>query len=376
MKTTWQLIRATFIAWNADKAPRLAAALAFYTMFTLAPVLILVIAIAGWVFGPAAARGQVIGQMQGLVGLAGARAVEEFLRQVSMPKSGLLATTLGLATLLLGVWWVFGELQDALNTIWEVAPRPERRMLEVLKVRLVSFTMLIGVGFLLLGSLVISAALSASGTVLVGRLPAVAAPLQLLNFAVSFGVITLVFALIYKIVPDVNIGWGDVWIGAAVTALLYTTGIYLIGVYLGTSSTASAYGAAGSLVVILIWVYYSAQILFLGAEFTKVYAKQYGSWTIPAGIAVPVTEEARAQQGLASPATIEAARAAQPIGARGAYPRPRRTGCAVDRYAAAVVGFIVGSSSVRRTDRHADKSLLRLTLHTRYIVVAAQRTCV
>jgi membrane protein len=342
MKTTWQMIRATFIAWNADKAPRLAAALAFYTMFTLAPLLILVIAIAGLAFGQAAARGQIIGQIQGLVGFASARAAEEFLRQVSTPKSGIIATVFGLATLLLGVWWVFGELQDALNTIWEVAPRPERRMLDVLKVRLVSFTMMLGVGFLLLVSLIIGAALVAFSTFLVGQMPAFAAILALLNFAVSFGVITLLFALIYKIVPDVIIAWGDVWVGAAVTALLYTIGIYLIGVYLGTSSTASAYGAAGSLVIILIWIYYSAQILFLGAEFTKVYAKQYGSWNILAAIAVPATGAAIAQQGLPSVATVAAARDAEQLVAIRVHTLPRLKGCPFDRYAAAVCGFIVG----------------------------------
>lgn len=342
MKTIWQLIRATFIAWNADKAPRLAAALAFYTMFTLAPLLILVIAITGLVFGSAATRGHIIGQIQGLVGLASARAAEAFLRQVSTPKSGIIATILGLATLLLGVWWVFGELQDALNTIWKVAARPERRMLDVLKIRLVSFTMMLGVGFFLLVSLVMSAALSAFGTFLIGRLPAVAATVQLANFAVSFGVITLLFALIYKIVPDVIIAWGDVWMGATVTALLYTVGIYLIGVYLGTSSTASAYGAAGSLVVILIWIYYSAQILFLGAEFTQVYAQRHGSRNIPEVIAVPVTETARAQPDVAAVSLVAAPHAAPPLDARRAHTRFRWRGYPFDRYAAGILGFIVG----------------------------------
>jgi len=334
MKITWQLVREIVVAWNEDKAPRLAGALAFYTMFTLAPLLILAIGLAGLAFGQEAARGQVVGQIQGLVGTESAHAIEDFLEQVGTPQSGSIVTIVGLATLLLGVWWVFGELQDALNTIWEVAPKPGRSIWKVARIRLVSFAMMLGVGFLLLVSLVISAALSALGTLLIGLMPDFEAMLQLLNFVISFGVITLLFAMIYKIVPDVLISWSDVWIGAAFTALLYTIGKYLIGVYLGTSSTASAYGAAGSLVVILIWIYYSAQILFLGAEFTRIYAQRYGSQIEPAENAVPLTEEARAQQGLPSPTTVLAAQIAQEHLAA-----PRR---AYHRYAAALLGFLAG----------------------------------
>jgi membrane protein len=335
MKTTWQLVRDIVVAWNEDKAPRLAGALAFYTMFTLAPLLILTIGLAGLAFGQEAARGQIVGQIQGLVGFESAHAIEDFLEQIGTSRSGGFVTFVGLATLLLGIWWVFGELQDALNTIWEVAPKPGRSLWKVARIRLVSFAMMIGVGFLLLVSLVISAALSALGTYLIGLLPEFETMLQLLNFVISFAVITLLFAMIYKIVPDVLISWSDVWIGAAFTALLYTIGKYLIGVYLGTSSTASTYGAAGSLVIILIWIYYSAQILFLGAEFTKIYAQRYGSRLIPLSIAVPVTEEARAQQGLPSPTAVAAAEIAQK---QLASPTPRR----YDRHAAAVLGFMAG----------------------------------
>jgi membrane protein len=203
--------------------------------------------------------------------------------------------------------------------------------------------MMLAIGFLLLVSLVVSAVLSAFGTFLIGLLPDFQMLLQALNFIISFAVITLLFALIYKVVPDLTIAWGDVWIGAAVTALLYTIGKYLIGVYLGTSSTASAYGAAGSLVVILIWVYYSAQILFLGAEFTRVYAQKYGSWIVPTEIAVPVTEETRARQGTPSRATIEAAHDGQEQFDGTLEKTPPRSGWgAYDRYAAAALGFIVG----------------------------------
>jgi len=342
-RVIWELLTNTFSEWNEHKAPRLAAALAFYTMFTLAPLLIVVIAVAGLAFGEQAARGQIIGQIQGLVGAESAQVIQNFLEQVNAPKSNLVATIIGLGTLLLGEWWVFGELQDALNTIWEVAPKPGRSLLEVLKVRFISFAMMLAIGFLLLVSLVASAVLSAFGTLLVGLLPDFQMLLQALNFIISFVVITLLFAMIYKVVPDLTIAWGDVWIGAAVTALLYTIGKYLIGVYLGTSSTASAYGAAGSLVIILIWVYYSAQILFLGAEFTRVYAQKYGSWIVPTEIAVPVTEQARARQGTPSRATIEAAHDAQQQ-LDGALEKttPRSRWGAYDRYAAAAFGFIVG----------------------------------
>jgi membrane protein len=340
MRSTWNMTKETFLAWNEDKAPRLAASLAFYTMFTLAPLLILVIVAAGLAFGKEAAQGQIIGQIQGLVGAESARAIQDFLAQVARPGSGIVATIIGIATLVIGAWWVFAELQDALDTIWEVAPKPGRSLLAVLKVRFVSFTMMFGVGFLLLVSLVISAALSALGTFLTSQLPEFQALLQVLNQIISFAVITLLFAMIYKVVPDVTIAWGDVWMGAGMTALLYTIGKYLIGVYLGTSSTASAYGAAGSLVVILIWVYYSAQILFLGAEFTKVYAKRYGSRILPTEIVVPVTEEARAQQGLPSPAALQVSQQAQaPASGAPAGPSRRRI---YDRCTAAVFGFIAG----------------------------------
>ena len=298
MKTIWLLLKDIVVAWNEDRAPRLAAALAFYTMFTLAPMLIVADAIAGRVFGQQATRDQIIAQIEGLIGVESARAIQDFLEQISASTMPATAPIIAVGTLLLGIWWVFGELQDALNTIWKVVPKPGRKLLEVLWARLVSYSLMLGVGFLLLVSLVLSAALAAFGDALVGLLPTFAAPLRVLASAISFGVITLLFAMIYKIVPDGIIAWGDVWIGAAVTALLYTIGKALISIYLGRSSYASSYGGAGSLVVILIYVYYSAQILFLGAEFTRVYAHRYGSRIVPIDIAVPATEEARAQQGL------------------------------------------------------------------------------
>jgi membrane protein len=297
-KKVFDLLKQTFTAFGEDKAPRLAAALAYYTVFSLAPLLVVVIAIAGLAFGQEAARGQITGQIQQLVGVTAAKAIQEILASASKPSSGIVATTIGVVTLLLGAAGVFGQLQDALNTVWGVAPKPGRSFWETIKDRFASFTMVLGVGFLLLVSLSMSTALSALVKYVSGVVPFLAVLGQVLDFVVSFGVVTLLFALLFKYLPDVKIGWRDVWMGAAMTALLFVVGKFAIGLYLGRSGVASAYGAAGSLVVLLLWVYYAAQILLFGAEFTKAYAKNYGSQIVPADDAVPVTPEARAEQGL------------------------------------------------------------------------------
>jgi membrane protein len=245
------------------------------------------------------------------------------IASASQPKAGIIATVASIATLLFGASGVFGALQDALNTIWEVTPKPGRGMLGMLRDRFVSFTMLLGVGFLLLVALVLSAGLAALGKFLGGLLPIPEAVLQAMNFVISFGVITLLFALIYKILPDAEIRWSDVWTGAAVTALLFTIGKFVLGLYLGKGSAGSAYGAAGSLIVVLLWVYYSAQILFFGAEFTQVYANTYGSRVVPSPNAVPLTPEAQAEQGMPRRETVEGAQARdQPD----ASPTPRSEG--------------------------------------------------
>ncbi len=220
------------------------------------------------------------------------------LANFSHPASGIIATVIGLITLLLGAAGVFGQLQDALDTVWEVAPKPGQGIMAIIRQRFISFTMVLGIGFLLLVSLVISAAVSAVGSVISTSVPQSEFVLQAVNFAISFAVIMLLFALIYKVLPDAAIGWRDVWMGAAVTALLFTIGKLLIGLYLGSSSVGSAYGAAGSFVVLLIWIYYSAQILLFGAEFTQVYARTYGSRILPSRNAVKLSEADRVQQGI------------------------------------------------------------------------------
>jgi membrane protein len=294
----WQLVKDTFSEWNDDKVSRLAAALAYYTVFALAPLLVISIGIAGLVFGEEAARGEVVAQLQGLLGTKGAQLVEEMIAASRKTESGIAATAIGLLVLLFGATGVFGELQDSLNTIWEVKPRPGRGWRGILRDRFFSFTMVLGTGFLLLVSLALSAVFAAVGKYLTGFLPAPEIVLQILNFAVSLALITLLFALIFKVVPDATIAWRDVWIGATITALLFSAGKLIIGIYLGKSTMTSTFGAAASLAILLIWIYYSAQILFLGAEFTQVYATRFGSHIEPARGAVPLTTDDRAQQGL------------------------------------------------------------------------------
>lgn len=299
-KEIFGVLKATFQEWQDDKTPRLAAALAYYTVFSLAPLLIIAIAIAGAVFGEEAARGEIVGQIQGLVGQQGAEVIEAAIENAHQPGSntGRIASLISIVALIFGASGVFAQLQDALNTVWEVETKPGRGIKNFLRKRVLSFSMVLGIGFLLIVSLLISAALSALSTYLSGFIPGADFLWQIFNFVFSFAVITLLFAMMYKLLPDVKITWNDVWIGAIITALLFTIGKWLLGVYLARGSFGSTYGAAGSLVIILAWVYYSAQILFFGAEFTQVYARRYGSRIVPDEHAIPLTEEARAKQGM------------------------------------------------------------------------------
>ena len=294
----WDLVRKTLTEWQEDRAPRLAAALAYYTAFSLAPILVIAIAVVGVVFDRQAAREQVVRQINSLAGPQGAELVDSMLNAAQDMGENVLATVFGLLALIFGATGVFGQLQDALNTMWEVAPKPQKGITGFIKKRFFSFTMVVGVGFLLLVSLAISAALSALSEWSVGLLPGLEAVMQGINFVVSLLVITLLFALVFKYVPDAEIAWWDVWLGAGVTALLFTIGKLLIGLYLGNTDVTEGFGAAGALVVILLWVYYSAQISFFGAEFTQVYANAYGSRVVPDEDAVALSEEARLQQGM------------------------------------------------------------------------------
>jgi membrane protein len=297
-QTVVELLKETFNEWNEDKASRLAAALAYHTIFSLAPLLIVAIAIAGAVFGEEAAKGEIVGQIQDLVGGAAAEVIQTMIINTNQAETGTFATIAGIATLLLGATGIFGELQDALNTIWEVAPKPGLGVMNFIRSRVLSFVIVLCIGLLLLLSLVISTALAAFSTWFNGLLPGLGNILGVLNFAISFGLVTLLLAAIYDILPDVKIAWKDVWIGAAATALLFTIGRTLLGIYLGSAAVGSTFGAAGSLVVIVVWIFYSAQILLFGAEFTKVYARKRGARIVPADNAIRLTATARVQQGI------------------------------------------------------------------------------
>ncbi|MGH8001772.1 MAG: YihY/virulence factor BrkB family protein [Brasilonema sp.] len=292
------LFQETFHEWSKDKASRLAAALSYYTIFSIAPLLIIVIAIAGAVFGEAAAQGAIVGQLKDLVGKDGAGVIQEAIKNASQPKTGTIASIISVVVLLFGATGLFNELQDALNTVWEVQPKPGRVMKNMVRQRVTSFAMVLAIGFLLLVSLVISGVLTALVAYFKNVVPGVGFIWQPVNFLLGFAITTLLFGLIFKVLPDVKITWNDVLIGAALTSLLFSIGRYLLGQYLGNGSFGSAYGAAGSVVVILAWVNYAAQILFFGAEFTQVYARKYGSRIVPDKHAIPMTEKARLEQGL------------------------------------------------------------------------------
>jgi membrane protein len=265
MKKYIALFRQTITEFTADKVPRLGAALAYYTIFSLAPLLLVAIAIAGLAFGDEAARNQVFTQLRGVLGPLAAKAVQEMVENAAKPASGVMATIIGIVTLIFGASGVFGQLKDALNTIWDVKAKKTTGILGFIKQRFLSTAMVFGMGFLLLVSLVIDAAIAAI-------VPQGAAIWEALQLIVLLGVVTMLFAAIFRFLPDLKIEWRDVWLGAFLTALMFVIGKFALGLYLGRSAVASTYGAAGSLVVLLLWVYYSAQILLFGAEFTQVYA--------------------------------------------------------------------------------------------------------
>jgi membrane protein len=290
-KEAFSLLKATFFEWLDDQAPMLGAALAYYTVFSLAPLLIITIAIAGLVFGAEAAQGQIFDQLRGLLGDASGKAMEEIVQSASAePKTGVVATVIGLVTLLFGATGVFGQLQASLNIIWGVQPKPGRGILGIIRDRILSFGFILVVGFLLLVSLLLTAAIAFVGKQFEAMIPGTEALIQLLNAILSLAVITLLFAMMFKILPDANIAWRDVWIGAFITALLFTIGKFALGFYLGRSGVASSYGAAGSLIVLLIWAYYSSQIVFFGAELAQVYANRFGSHVTPSSNAIAVSK--------------------------------------------------------------------------------------
>jgi membrane protein len=285
-------------SWREDNASRLGAALAYYTLFSIPPLLVLLIGIAGLVFGRAAVEGRIVHTIQGLVGAQGAAAIQEILRSAGTSHRGALATVIGAVTLVLGASGVFGQLKDALNTVWEVRVKPGRGPMAFLRGNTFSIVLVLGTGFLLLVSLAINAVLAALGDYLGGLLPGGAGTWQVVNNVASLAIVALMFGLMFKFVPDVRLAWRDVALGAVATAVLFTLGEAAIGFYLGRTNVGSAFGAAGSLVILLVWIYYSAQIFLFGAEYTKAYTHRRRSRVVPEAHAEPVSEAQRAQEGI------------------------------------------------------------------------------
>jgi membrane protein len=287
------LLKDTALDWYEDEAPRKAASLAYYTLLSTAPLILFSVALAGVAFGEEAARGQIASQVGAVVGPRAADAIQSVARNAHKSDAGPLSSIVGVVVLLFGASGVFGELQNSMNAIWGVKPKPGRGVKGFLRDRFLSFSMVLGVAFMLLVSLLLSAAVAAFGRVLASSLPGGEGLWQVLNFLLAFAMVTGLLGLIFKVIPDVEIRWRDVWMGAAVTALLFTLGKFLLGLYLGKSSFESSYGAAGSIVALVVWVYYASQILFMGAEFTQVYAREFGADIRPSPQAVP----AEAPQG-------------------------------------------------------------------------------
>jgi membrane protein len=275
-RKAWTLIRDAALDFVEDNALSRGAAIAYYTTFSLGPVLVIVIAVAGLVFGEDAARGAIVHQLSGLMGHDAASMLQTAIQGAKRHGSSVLATAIGIGTLVITASGVFGEMQSALNAIWKASP-PRSAVGQLVRARLVSLGLVMVLGFLLMVSLVISAGLTAVGDWLNGRFPGATVLLRVISIAISFALIAVLFAAIYKVLPDKNIAWRDVAAGAIASAVLFEIGKYLISLYIGSSSVASSYGAAGALAVILLWIYYSAQLFLFGAEFTRVYAERHGS---------------------------------------------------------------------------------------------------
>jgi len=305
MKKYLGLFKQTISEFSGDKVPRLGAALAYYTIFSLAPLLLIVIAISGIVFGHEAAQGKIFDQFRGALGPTTAAAMQDMVKNAAKPKAGTIATILGGVTLLLGASGVFGQLKDALNTIWDVKPKEGRGIMGMIKDRFLSFAMVFGLGFLLLVSLVIDTAIAAMGKFAGSHLPGGEALWHIVEMFFSFVVITVLMAGIFRLLPDLKIEWRDVWLGAALTSILFVLGKFALGIYFAKSAVGSSFGAAGSLVLVLLWVYYSAQILLFGAEFTQVYARAHGSLKAQADAKRTEKEkEERAPAPTAKPAVV------------------------------------------------------------------------
>ncbi|MHB1131804.1 MAG: YihY/virulence factor BrkB family protein [Chloroflexota bacterium] len=339
----FSLLRRTVQKWSQDKASRLAAALAYYTIFSVAPLLVIIVLIVGLVLGPEAARGQLATQLEGVVGADTARTLQGWVDAAGQQRSGgIVATVFGLGALLLGALGLFGAMQGALDTVWASEPQSGGGVVGAIRTqlfnRLQSFAVVLSIGALLLVSFVASTVIGAIASTFGDRLPGASYVWFLVNIIVSFAVVTLLFAVLFKVLPNADVKWGDVWGGAALTALLFVIGKELIGLYLSRAGVGSIYGAAGSLVVVLVWVYYAAQILLLGAEFTHVYAHTYGSRVVPE----PKAAQAEAGQAARPSAGTEAAQSGKAEQAPRQGPVVRVVGSSVPVIFGISLGFLLG----------------------------------
>jgi membrane protein len=289
-----KIVKASFTGFTSDRGLKLSASLSYYTVFSMAPLLLLLISLAGLFLGRDAIQGHVFNEINGLIGNEAAKQIQDIIRNMELSGRTTTALVIGAVTLIVGATSVFGEIQDSINIIWKVKAKPKRGWVKLLKDRLLSSSLIIGLGFLMIVSLIINGALSAVNTWFQGYFPQTTILVfNIVNLAISFLVITLLFAVIFKVLPDAKIAWKDVRVGAFFTACLFMLGRYIIGLYIEASSTGTAYGAAGSLIVILVWVYYTAAILYFGAEFTRVYTEFTGARIEPAEYAVYVEERER-----------------------------------------------------------------------------------
>jgi len=289
LKSVWPLLQQSFKGFSEDKVPKLSASLAYYTVFSLAPMLIVIISLAGFFFGQEAVSGQLFGQIQGIVGADAAKQIQEMIQNASLSNKGTLSLIIGLVTLLIGATTMFGEMQDSINGIWGLKVHPKAGIKAVIMNRLISFGMVATLGFLLLVSLAATAVIEGLGGRIQRMVPGVSVILlYILNIVLTLGITTVLFAGIFKVLPDARIKWKDVWIGAGFTALLFLIGKFLIGLYISKSDISGTYGSAGSLIILLVWIYYSSFILYFGAEFTKQYLVEYGPGIRPNEYAVPM----------------------------------------------------------------------------------------
>jgi len=306
-KDAFSILKKTFNGFIEDRALKLSAALSYYTIFSLAPLLLLMISLAGVFFGRDAIQGHVFGEINGLIGNEAAAQIQDIIKNMELSGKTTMAVVIGAVTLIIGATSVFGEIQDSINIIWKVKAKPKRGWVKLLKDRLLSSSLIVGLGFLLIVSLMVNGALVALNDLIKRFFPEITVLLfHAINIVISFGVITILFGVIFKVLPDAKIAWKDVRMGAFFTACLFMLGRFLIGIYIETTSAGSAYGAAGSLIVILVWVYYTAAILYFGAEFTRVYAEHIGARIEPAEYAVYVEQfERERTDGVLPPKVVK-----------------------------------------------------------------------